>query len=140
MKLLVAVDLKKDAHFVILASLPWATQLGCTVDLLYADAFRSYGADSDDQQLNTEYERMAKEDLRDLTALLVNLPAELRGRPLIAAGDPATIIVDRAAGYDLVLVATSGRTGLMAFVLGSVAEQVVRYCPKPVLVVRYAAD
>jgi nucleotide-binding universal stress UspA family protein len=52
--------------------------------------------------------------------------------------DPARAIVELAAdlGANLVVVGTHGRTGLARFLLGSVAEGVVRSAPCPVLVVR----
>jgi nucleotide-binding universal stress UspA family protein len=51
---------------------------------------------------------------------------------------PAQGIVRFAAegGFDLVVVATHGRTGLKHLMLGSVAERVVREAPCKVLVVR----
>jgi nucleotide-binding universal stress UspA family protein len=137
MKLLVAVDLKKDGGTVLAAAAPWAEKLGCTVDVLYADPFRSFAADTDDPTLASEYHRMEGEDVRDLTALLQHLPEGRRGRALVSAGDPASAICRASKGYDLVLVATAGRTGIMSYVVGSVAEQVVRSCPVPVLVLRY---
>jgi universal stress protein A len=53
-------------------------------------------------------------------------------------GEPAAAILDaaEAGGFDLVVVATHGRTGIAHMLLGSVAERVVRRCPTPVLTVR----
>jgi nucleotide-binding universal stress UspA family protein len=42
----------------------------------------------------------------------------------------------RENGVDLIVMGTHGRTGFRRFVLGSVAERVVRFAPCPVLVVR----
>jgi nucleotide-binding universal stress UspA family protein len=52
-------------------------------------------------------------------------------------GNPATEIVRiaRDGGYDLVIMGKHGRTGLRRALLGSVAEQVVRHAPCPVLTV-----
>jgi len=52
------------------------------------------------------------------------------------AARPRDGILRLAAGHDLVIMGTHGRTGLQRLVLGSVAEAVVRACPTPVLVVR----
>ena len=59
-------------------------------------------------------------------------------RTVLLTGDPATEILRhaRAHGVDLLVVGTHGRTGLRRFVLGSVAEHVVRQAPCPVMVVR----
>ncbi len=56
----------------------------------------------------------------------------------IASGDPATLIVQTAAdlSVDIVVIGTHGRTGVQRFVMGSVAESVVRHADCPVLVVR----
>jgi nucleotide-binding universal stress UspA family protein len=51
-------------------------------------------------------------------------------------GLPASTIIDQATGYDLLVLGTHGRSGLPRFVLGSVAERVVRHAPCPVLTVR----
>jgi nucleotide-binding universal stress UspA family protein len=53
-------------------------------------------------------------------------------------GDPAEEIVEyaRYPGVDMIVMATHGRTGLMRFVLGSVAEQVIRNVHIPVMLIR----
>ena len=58
----------------------------------------------------------------------------------ISAGDPVRGIVDTARQLhtDLVVMPTHGRRGLRHFFLGSVAEQVVREAPCPVLTFRPA--
>jgi len=54
------------------------------------------------------------------------------------APDPAIEIVAYAkdAHTDLIVIGTHGRTGVSRFLMGSVAEHVVRTAPCPVLVVR----
>src|SRR5439155_21028302 len=53
-------------------------------------------------------------------------------------GVPAASIIDYAAatGTSLIVMGTGGRTGLAHLLMGSVAEQVVRTAPCPVLTVR----
>jgi nucleotide-binding universal stress UspA family protein len=53
-------------------------------------------------------------------------------------GEPSKMIVEEAHrnGVDLVVVGTHGRKGVTRWLLGSVAEHVVRNCPCPVLTVR----
>lgn len=53
-------------------------------------------------------------------------------------GDPATEIVDHgfASGVDLIALATHGRSGLSRWMLGSVAERVLRHASVPLLIVR----
>ncbi|UCE81421.1 MAG: universal stress protein [Methanobacteriota archaeon] len=56
--------------------------------------------------------------------------------PLIVEGSPTKKIVETAAGFDLVVMGTLGRSALSKLFMGSVAERVTRYAPCPVLVVR----
>lgn len=57
-------------------------------------------------------------------------------------GDPAEAITEYATDVnaDIVATGTRGRHGEHRFLLGSVAETVVRSCPIPVLTVRQLAD
>ena len=58
--------------------------------------------------------------------------------PVILEGNPGNEIVDFAEknNIDLIVVGTLGKTGIERFLLGSVAEKVVKHSKKPVLVVR----
>jgi nucleotide-binding universal stress UspA family protein len=57
---------------------------------------------------------------------------------MVTTGRPAHAIVEYAkdGGFDLIVMGTHGRTGLSHVVMGSVAEQVVRKAPCPVLTMR----
>lgn len=54
------------------------------------------------------------------------------------SGNPVDLIIKTVEkeGIDMVVMGTAGRHGLSRFWLGSVAENVVRYAPCPVLVVK----
>lgn len=54
----------------------------------------------------------------------------------VAEGDPAAEIVRLAADVDLVALSTHGRTGVERWWYGSVAEHVLKACPRPLLVLR----
>ena len=56
-------------------------------------------------------------------------------------GTPAEAIIDYAGatGTSLIVMGTHGRTGMAHLLMGSVAEQVVRTAPCPVLTVRQVA-
>lgn len=62
----------------------------------------------------------------------------LRVVPVVRIGTPAGEITRyaRENGFDLIIMATHGRTGLAHMVLGSVAEKVVRLSDVPVLTVK----
>ena len=56
----------------------------------------------------------------------------------VKLGDPSTEIVDFAKDIaaDLIILPSHGRKGISRFLLGSVAERVVRLSPCPVLVIK----
>ena len=64
--------------------------------------------------------------------------AGLRGRYHILLGDPAEAIIDfcRKESIDLVVMTTTGKSGLKRAILGSVADRVIREPGFPVLVIR----
>ncbi len=70
------------------------------------------------------------------------LPEEVAVDRIVAEGVPHTEILDHVAenGIDVVVMGTHGRTGLSHYLIGSVAERVVRQSPVPVLTVRIEGD
>jgi nucleotide-binding universal stress UspA family protein len=64
---------------------------------------------------------------------------EPRDRHRVLEGDPAALILRRAADADLVVLGSHGRGGVGRLLLGSVSEAVARECPVPALIVRGAA-
>lgn len=62
-----------------------------------------------------------------------------RVRSWVAVGPPAGCILDASAKADSIVMGTLGRSGLPHFLLGSVAERVVRHADVPVLTVRAKA-
>ena len=61
-------------------------------------------------------------------------------RTVALDGDVAAEIIAYAEreGFDLVTMATHGRSGISRFIMGSIAEKVVRGTVKPVLLIRVA--
>ena len=77
---------------------------------------------------------------------LVSLADSLRNRGVNATyeqreGAPAEVIIERARRWsvDLIAMTTHGRSGLGRIVLGSVADEVVRRAPCPILLARVSA-
>lgn len=66
----------------------------------------------------------------------------VKASSLIKRGEAAGSILDAAAetGADLIAMTTHGRTGVKRWLLGSVAERVLRASPLPVLLVRASED
>jgi len=85
-----------------------------------------------------DFKKQAEKDavrLADLAA------AQLKGvkyEILAEIGDPAAAIINAAAqkGVDAIVMGTHGRKRLMRVLMGSVAEQVLREAPCPVIVYR----
>lgn len=88
----------------------------------------------------TQVQELAEEQLA------ADLPSDFAGGKevvrVIKVGSPLTKILDYAQDHDidLIVMGTHGRTGLPHFLIGSVAERVVRHAPCPVLTVRPTAD
>lgn len=91
-------------------------------------------------ELFDEIRRAAKQDMAALVAATSFQGVRFKAR--IEEGHPAEHIVEFAAknGVDLIITSTHGRTGLKHAVMGSIAEQLVRYAKCPVLVVPRAKD
>ncbi len=114
-----------------------ATHLKAGIALLqvvYAHAFP--GADPTDAEVKVVKE--AEEYLKKLEERL-----EANGFKVdthVRYGNDAEEILDHAAQNDIDIVAmsTHGRSGVKRFLLGSVAEKVLRHSPKPVFLVRCA--
>lgn len=89
------------------------------------------------QRLDREVDRAAHEQMKQLVDSLSE-SARARVTKHVVPGDPASTILDRAASdsCDLIVMGTHGRRGPSRFLMGSVAERVVRHAPCPVLTVR----
>jgi len=91
-------------------------------------------------QVYDEQRRWVQDELDARAKSAASADVHVRTR-LETGPAPETIAaVAREEGADLVVVGTHGRTGLDRFMLGSVAERVMRIAPCPVLVARPQAD
>jgi nucleotide-binding universal stress UspA family protein len=84
-------------------------------------------------------------ELREAAAVQLRAALDrhgIDGETIVTQGPAGPAIVEAAArlGAGLVVVGTTGRTGLARLLLGSVAESVVRQAPCSVLVVRLAVS
>jgi len=66
------------------------------------------------------------------------MPAVRFGKMIVQPGEPRDAIIETATSLrpDLIVIGSHGRRGVSRLVLGSVAEEVVRRAPCPVLIVR----
>ncbi|MBT3221046.1 MAG: universal stress protein [Proteobacteria bacterium] len=140
-KILVAVDFSEPTVRTLQYAANLAKGRGVKVDLLYvilnhipAHIRIHAPAEILDKIMRAEHLR-AQSELDELLDQYV--PEAHRGKAILKEGLPAEAICEVSMdGYDMVVVATHGRTGLTHILIGSVAERVVRYAKVPVLVVR----
>ncbi|MFT4933117.1 MAG: nucleotide-binding universal stress UspA family protein [Natronomonas sp.] len=98
----------------------------------------------DTEEVNSSPERLREDLAAALEEQAEDALAEIEGRAdrdvvtAVRSGRPADEITTYAREHDVDLVATGtrGRHGENRFLLGSVAERVVRGCSQPVLTVR----
>jgi len=97
------------------------------------------------ERVVAEARRRTEQHLQGAEAYLrataeTKLPAR-RSRIIALAGEPASVLVEAAAGEhaDLVVLATHGRRGADWLLHGSVAQEVLRHSKAPVLILHGAA-
>ena len=72
----------------------------------------------------------------DALATVKELQPSLEGEALAVEGHPAGVLLEQAAGADLVIVGNRGLGGFKSLLLGSVSQQIVHHATCPVVVVR----
>jgi len=84
------------------------------------------------KKLKQKAEQMISEVIEDIQQ------QELSVKGMVEEGDPAAIIIDLASklNVDLIVLGSKGTSTLGQYLLGSVANKVVQYAHKPVMVVR----
>ena len=100
--------------------------------VVYAHTFP--GVDPTDAEVAVVQE--AENYLRDIEGRLKGKGFEVDSH--VRYGDDAEEILDHAAqkGIDFIAMTTHGRSGVKRWLLGSVAEKILRHAPKPVYLVR----
>ena len=136
---LVAVDDSEQSAWALDQAVSWARQSGARVHLLHVIDIAPVLAPefAFDDSLRRPALIDAGREL--LTKLAQKVPPELLGKKLLRDGSAEREIVDaaRAEQVDLVVLGTHGRGLIGRFLLGSVAEAVVRHSVCPVLTVSH---
>ena len=141
-KILVPLDFSESARDLVACGMELVRGRGATLRLLHvvtlplaavAPMGPGLGAVENPFTL-VEIQRAAEERLQAIAADLKGLSVETQ----VAVGAPYREIVRAAKewGADVIVIGTHGRTGLAHVFLGSVAENVVRLAPCPVLTVK----
>jgi nucleotide-binding universal stress UspA family protein len=93
-----------------------------------------------DKDWNKAFQQRIESEGKEATAFVENAgkTANVEVESAILRGSPAEEILGFAErnDIDLIVMGTLGRTGIKGYLIGSVAEKVVRHSKKPVLVVR----
>ncbi|HSU40783.1 MAG TPA: universal stress protein [Polyangiaceae bacterium] len=141
--ILVPVDYSEHSKASVRYAAELAKNVGATLHVVHVWDRPTYASDAvlvrrpgeEHCSLAELIQRNAENDMKDFLATLelgdVKLTHEL------LSGDPTAKLVEqlKGGGYDLVVLGTHGRTGLMHLLMGSVAEKLVRLSPVPVLTV-----
>ncbi len=139
-QLLVPIDFSECARKALQYALPLARQFEARLTLLYVMPINYFVGSEfgpvDFPVPEAEWRQTSERELRALAEREVG--GAVLTNTLVRQGQPAHEIVNcaRELAVDLIVLSTHGRTGLRHVLVGSVAENVVRYAPCPVLVVR----
>ncbi len=139
-RILVPTDFSDYSRSALPYALVFAKHFGAEVMLLHVVYPHYYVTNpdyfsSDYGPLLDETRRLAKSDMAKLVRATSFGDVSFKTR--IEEGHPVQNILEIAAewGADLIVTSTHGRTGLAHVLIGSTAEQVVRYAKCPVLVI-----
>ncbi|TVQ67664.1 MAG: universal stress protein [Balneolaceae bacterium] len=80
-----------------------------------------------------EIEQTLTDRVREISKKIID--GKYLSDPIVSIGNAAQGIIDSAEDFDYVIMSSHGRTGFSRFLLGSVAEKVLRLCNKPVMIV-----
>ena len=141
-KILIPVDFSPPSDHATDYGVDLAEQLGAEVDVVHAYQIPIYALPDGGVMVGPEFVSRLTESAQKGLDQLVERYADrkVKLRTHMADGAPH-LEVQRLAeelGADLIVMGTHGRTGLRHFLLGSVAERVVRVSTVPVVTVRLA--
>lgn len=143
-RILVPVDYSACSRAALEFATEFATATGASLDVVHVWDKPTYVSDAilvrqDGAAPRSLVEIVRDNAERDMSEFLAS--AGMADSPFLTrrliSGEPASKLLEELARgeHDLVIVGTHGRTGFSHFLLGSVAEKLVRLSPVPVLVV-----
>jgi nucleotide-binding universal stress UspA family protein len=129
-----------------LSALRWAIRqaglTGATVDAViawhYPAAAAGYGwaPIGMEQAGGFDFREISEKIVADAVSTTLDPASDVRVRALIAEGNPAQVLLDAAAGADLLVVGSRGHGGFAEALLGSVSQHCVQHASCPVVVIR----
>jgi nucleotide-binding universal stress UspA family protein len=137
MKLLIATDISPSSHWVIDAvkARPWPP--GTEACLLHVVDLTPFPLGAD---LMETARQGAESAIRKIAESLAQSGLKVQSKVFLGAPRRAVPEYAKKCEADFVIVGSHGGTGLARFVLGSVAQSVVRYAPCSVEIVRHGAS
>jgi nucleotide-binding universal stress UspA family protein len=143
-KILAPIDFTEASKQSLDCAMSLAAALGAVVSVVHVYQIPVYSFPDGAIVASAEFAtRLSETAQKNLDAVVSGCKG--RGVPVIGVlvtGSPAEEIIHVAEreGADLIVTGTHGRHGLGRMLLGSVAEQVLRASPVPVLVVKSPAN
>ena len=136
-KILCPLDLDSESLLALECARDLALKTGATIYLL--NAARTPAPDMDAPVAigpHPHWDQTARRRLEQIVG--EHLQSKVPYQIIVRDGIPETVIVEAAAelGVDLIVMTTRGRSGLAHFILGSVAETVIREAACPVLTIK----
>ncbi|MDQ1372564.1 MAG: hypothetical protein QG582_1482 [Candidatus Thermoplasmatota archaeon] len=136
-KILIATDGSDNTKEAVSYGLWLAKELGAEVTALYVVDQTSFGSFPMDSSIVSVYSLLENEGKKAVEDVKAEGDSKgVKVTPMVLEGSPTRKILETAAGFDLVVMGTLGRSALGKLFMGSVAERVTRYATCPVLVVR----
>ena len=139
-KILVPIDFSDCSKKALQYAVPFAKQFGATITLLHVVHVNYVGGPEvgalDFPLIEADLRKSAEKQLTELAATEVRQPAAAETLVRTGLGVMEIVKAAKEMESDLIVISTHGRTGLKHVFMGSVAENVVRLAPCPVLVVR----
>ncbi len=134
-RILCPVDFSAASAKALDVAIEYANAFRAEIHAIHVYQLSAYASPS--SELARDLEKQVRAELDKFVA-----PYASRGVPIktgLRLGVPYVEIVDAArdAGAQLIVMGTTGKTGIQHLLLGSVAERVVRTAEVPVLSVRY---
>lgn len=128
-EMVVGVDLAGDRRYhVIKWASQWAERLDATLDLVHAlpRSLPAMRRPEWRQAAEQEWEARHAEEREGLDSLMLLVSEAHRGQVHLAHGEPTDALVAVSEHYDLLLVGNKERAGLARYLVGSVANHIVR--------------
>jgi len=142
-KILVPLDGSAKSELSLSVAQQLAEPMGSEVCLLVAVDLGKLLFVDRNSSLPTDFAKLGDQQLREAQKYLLEVQERLANANLkisshVEQSDPRDAIVNYATeqGVDLIIMASAGKSNWMRWISGSIADQVLRSSPCPVLVVR----